>query len=413
MRVIIYDTQPVRLPSYSYPTIPMTMTLKGPLVVSTLAATFLFSNCGPKNKFTPPPPPTVTVTLPIQRDQVVYETFPASLDGISEVQIRARVKGELENIYFNEGKIIKQGERLFEIESDIYEANVASAQADVIRSKAELRLATANLARLVKAGSRAVSELDLERARADVDNSQASVMQSEAKLQSAQIDLSYTNIYSPITGRTSRSRVDIGNLVGNGEPTLLTTVVDESSIRVYYDVPERIMLDFYRIRSEDKKIRDHLSKVNLELADGTLYEHLGTIDYIDNKLNENSRTAQVRAIFPNPKGRLSAGLFAEVGYPQTFKDALMIPTASILKDIAGNYVWVVTAENKVERRGVITGASVEIQSNQENSVPTRESIILKGLAATDQVIVRGLQRVREGATVTTEALTTATANQSK
>lgn len=382
-----------------------------PLSIVAIASSAFLTHCGRKNKFSPPPPPSVTVSTPSQRDQTVYEKFPASLAGIAEVDVRARVKGNLEEAFFAEGRQVQQGDKLFTIESEVYEAAKAAALADLDQAKAELRLATANLGRLTKAGPKAVSELDLERARADLDNAAAGVKQAEAQLQSTEIDLSYTKIESPISGRIARSLVDVGNLVGNGEPTKLTTVVDESSIRAYYEVPERIMLEFYRARTKNKNIGQELNQVSLKLADGTKYPHLGRIDYIDNKLNERSRTAQVRATFPNPDGMLSAGLFAEIGYPQTFNSALMVPTASILKDIAGNYVWVVGSDNKVERRGVLTGVAVNIPAANTNTVPTRETIILKGLEADDLVIVRGIQRVREGAIVSPERTTTGTQNK--
>jgi multidrug efflux system membrane fusion protein len=194
----------------------------------------------------------------------------------------------------------------------------------------------------------------------------------------------------------------VGNLVGNGEPTLLTRVVDETSIRAYYDIPERMMLEYYRRRAEEKDITKHFNKVRLELADGTIYEHLGEIDFVDNKVSESTRTAQVRAVFPNAEGKLSSGLFARVGYPLTTENAIMVPAVCVLKDIGGSYVWVVDAENKVSRRGIVTGDTVLRAQMDKDAVPVRDTIITKGLTKDDSVIIRGLQRVRDGATVTPE-----------
>ena len=374
-----------------------------PLVA--VASSLTFISCGPKNEFAPPPPMKVTVAKPLVKDQVVYKNFPATLTGVSEIEVRARVKGVLENIYFEEGSVIEKGADLFLIEQAPYLASVAASNADVAKAEAALRIANATLGRLKKAGPGAVSELDIETAQAEVDNAVALVSQAKAGLETTTIDLSYTAIKSPISGRIARSMAFVGNLVGNGEATLLTSIVDEQSIRAYYEVPERNMLEFYRRRAEVKDISEHFNKVRLELADGTFYEHLGKIDFIDNKVNESTRTAQVRSVFPNPDGKLSSGLFARVGYPQNHEDAIMIPAVSVLKDIGGSYVWVVDAENKVHRRGVVTGDTVLRQQADEKAVPVRDTIITAGLDKDDSVIVRGLQRVREGAIVAPEMST--------
>ena len=366
------------------------------------ASSLTFVCCGPKNEFAPPPPMKVPVAKPLVQDQTVYTNFPATLTGVSEIEVRARVKGILENIFFEEGSLIKKDADLFLIEQAPYLASVAASKADVAKAEAALRIANATLGRLKKAGKGAVSELDIETAQAEVDNAVALVSQAKAGLETTTIDLSYTEIKSPISGRIARSMAFVGNLVGDGEATFLTSIVDEQSIRAYYEIPERIMLEFYARRSKNKNISDNLGKVRLELADGTIYEHEGVIDFIDNKVNESTRTAQVRAVFPNTEGLLSSGLFARVGYPKNYEDAIMVPAVSVLKDIGGSYVWVVDAENKVHRRGVVTGPTVLRQQADKKAVPVRDTIIETGLEKDDSVIIRGLQRAREGATVDPE-----------
>ena len=252
-----------------------------PFVV--VASSLTFVSCGPKNEFAPPPPSKVTVAKPLVKDQTVYTNYPATLAGVSEIEVRARVRGILEKTFFEEGSVVSKDADLFLIEQAPYLASVAASKGDVARAEAALRIANATLGRLKKAGTGAVSELDIETAQAEVDNAMALVSQAKAGLETTSIDLSYTAIKSPIGGRIARTMVDVGNLVGNSEPTLLTRVVDESSIRAYYEVPERTMLEYYRRRSENKDLSDSLSQVRLELADGTIYEHLGVIDFIDNK----------------------------------------------------------------------------------------------------------------------------------
>jgi len=371
-----------------------------PLIAAASSLTFVC--CGPKNEFAPPPPMKVTVAKPLVRDQTVYNDFPATLAGVSEIEIRARVRGILEKTFFDEGSVVTKDSDLFLIEQAPYLASVAASKADVAKAEAALRIAKATLGRYTKAGSGAVSELDIETAQAEVDNAVALVAQAKAGLDTTTIDLSYTTIKSPISGRIARTMVDVGNLVGNGEPTLLTRVVDEKSIRAYYDIPERMMLEYYRRRAEKKNISEHFNKVRLELADGTIYEHLGEIDFVDNKVNESTRTAQVRAVFPNTEGKLSSGLFARVGYPLNHENAIMVPAVCVLQDIGGSYVWVVDSENKVLRRGIVTGNTVLRTQTDKDAVPVRDTIITKGLTKDDSVIIRGLQRVRDGATVTPE-----------
>ena len=371
-----------------------------PLIAA--ASSLTFFSCGPKNEFSPPPPVKVTVAKPLVQDQTVYKNFPATLSGISEIEVRARVKGILEKTFFEEGSVVSKDADLFLIEQAPYLASVSASTADVAKTEAALKIAKATLGRLQKAGTGAVSALDIETAQAEVDNAAALVSEAKARLETTNIDLSYTAIKSPISGRIARSMVDVGNLVGNGEATLLTRVVDEQSIRAYYEVPERDMLEYYRRRAKVKDISKHFNKVRLELADGTFYEHLGEIDFIDNKVNENTRTAQVRSVFPNPDGKLSSGLFARVGYPKNYENAIMVPATCVLQDIGGSYVWIVDPKNKVERRYVTTGETVLRKQADEKAVPVRDTIITKGLEPDDSVIIRGLQRVRDGATVTPE-----------
>jgi RND family efflux transporter MFP subunit len=380
-----------------------------PFVV--VASSLTFVSCGPKNEFAPPPPMKVTVAKPLVKDQVVYKNFPATLTGVSEVEIRARVKGILEEAFFEEGSIIEKGAKLFLIEQAPYLAAEAASQADVDRAEAARRIAKATRDRLLKAAkddkgksTGAVSEQVIETAEAEVDNAEALVSQAKAGFTASEIDKNYTEIKSPIGGRIARSLVDVGNLVGNGESTLLTSVVDEQSIRAYFEVPERKMLEFYARRS--KNINDNLEKVRLELADGTIYEHLGDIDFLDNKVNESTRTAQVRAVFSNKEGMLSSGLFARVGYPKKYENAIMVPAVSVLQDIGGSYVWVVDNDSKVLRKGVTTGDTVLREQTDKDAVPVRDTIITKGLTKDDSVIISGLQRVREGAIVAPEMSTT-------
>jgi len=319
------------------------------------------------------------------------------LTGIAEVEIRARVRGILEKCFFEAGELVKTGTPLFLIEQGPYKAAVTEAEGNLAQARADYDLSKANRMRIENAfKTKAVSEIEVLSAKANEAKAQAAVVQAEATLEDARIDLSYTEIKAPVDGRLSRALVDTGNLVGSGEPTLLTTLVDDAKIRAYFEIGEREVLPYLDKRprpgSDDKELRfKNDTKVQLELTDGSIYEHPGELDFVDNRIDPTTRTVKIRAEFPNPEGKLAAGMFAEVGLPFPIPQAMLVPRAAILRDLAGEYVWVVDEENIVRRNGVETGPSIE------DTV-----VVTKGLKGQERIIVAGLQRAREGGKVAPE-----------
>ena len=185
--------------------------------------------CSKQQEVAAPPPPPVTVDHPELREVKVYRTFPSTLKGVDEVEIRARVSGYLEETQFNEGSVVQKGEHLFTIEQEPYKLAVEAAQADLERAEAGRELAEKRLERLDEAlKSNAVSEVEVDIAAAELAQSIASVSQAKAKLNNALLDLSYTDVHAPIGGRVSLALVSNENLVGYGEPTVITTIVDDS-----------------------------------------------------------------------------------------------------------------------------------------------------------------------------------------
>ncbi|MEP4079609.1 efflux RND transporter periplasmic adaptor subunit [Haloferula sp.] len=368
-----------------------------------------FSSCKKnKNTFVQPPAPSVTVAHPDVREVTTYKEAPGTVEGLSEVDIRARVRGFLEEIHFKEGEWVEKGDKLFLIEQAPYEAQLAAAQANLDNAEAAHKLAVTSLQRLKRANSRssgAVSELDVDVGQAEVDQAAAVVSQMTALYNDAKIELSYTIIFAPTAGRMSRSLVDIGNLVDGSEGTLLGHITDDSKVRVYFEAPERGMIHFLEKRAADGGVEtDKLSKVNLTLADGTLHDHPGVIDFVDSRVDPGTRTATIRSVFPNPDGKLASGLYALVGYPEIFPNSehpnsVLVPAVSILRDLAGDYVWAIDEKNVVFRRGVVTGTTVPRPNKDDNAAPARDMIVLKGLTKEDRVVVAGLQRAREGAPV--------------
>lgn len=382
----------------------------GLLSVALLGSVFL-AGCGPKEVPPPPPPPSVTVDVPELREVSVYKSYPATLQGVSEVEIRARVSGYLEETNFIEGAFVKKDDLLFTIEQDPYELAVEAAQADLERAEAGRELAKSRKRRLEQAlETNSVSEVEVDIAAAELAQSIASVSQAEANLKNAQLDLSYTTVHAPIGGRISLAEVSDENLVGHSEPTVITTIVDDSTVEAYFEVPEREVIKFLRQRA-DKEVGEYVKNldIKLELADRSMYEVTGKVDFMDNKVDSMTRTIRLRAIFDNSKFALTSGMYGSVQIPvapdmsnPTEHRAIVVPAEVILRDIGGRYVWVVDDQNMVHRRAVDVGETI-IKPGADGQVAVRQTIILDGLKSTEKIIVSGLQRARDGAPVTPTA----------
>ena len=344
--------------------------------MATLAILAL-SSCQ-KNTFVPPPPPKVTVVTVQPRDVTTFYEQAGRTEAFESVEVRARVKGILQTIDFEPGSWVEKGQLLFTIEPETYEAAVAAANADLGKAEAALQIATTQRKRKEQAG-RGVSELDVEAGRLP---------------RRPRLDLSYTKVKAPLSGRVSRNLVDLGNLVGSGEASLLTTIVNDSPVYAYFDINERVLLPYLTTRSgpEDREFhpKDDLS-VKLRTSDRKIYEKKGEIDYIDNRVDPDTGTIQVRAVFANPDKKLAAGLFVKVMLPEDVKQALLVPRLAIQRDLSGRFVLVVDKDGTVVRRNITPQQVVDT-----------EQVVTGELEAGDRVIVQGLQRAREGIKVDAE-----------
>lgn len=350
-----------------------------------------FSSCGKKNSFAAPPPPSVGVQAPIVRDQMTYYEFPGHLEAMETVELRARVKGILKTVSpdFRPGRRIKKGTVVFEIDDATYKAALESTMASLAKANADLEIAEITLQRRLTA-QEAISKIQIDAARADVKAAQALVQSSQAAVDDAKETHSWCKITAPISGRISELQVDQFNLVGNNEATLLSTIVQDDQLRVYFDINERMAINFLRDRKAIQIKQSAVTKVTLTLADGTPYEHPALVDYADNKLDADTGTVRVRAIVPNPEEKLAGGLYVKVKVPSPApsKDSILIPAIAIQQDLGGHFTMVVSPENKVVRKNIVLGDSVE-----------RLRIIKEGLTGNEKIIVQGIQRIREGMTV--------------
>ncbi len=338
--------------------------------------------CGERNVYAPPPPPEVTVSQPVTRSVVDYLEFTGTTQAINTVELRARVQGYLEKVYFKDGDPVKKGQRLFLIQQDTYQAQLKQAEAQILQQKANLEHATVETARYEKlVQKQAASQTDLDNWKYQKDAYQAAVLAAQANRDLAKLNLDYTMVNAPFDGRIDRRLVDPGNLVGAGEFTDLARVNQINPLYVYFTISERELLQVVgetgisEVQAEQIKI-----PLSLGLANETGYPHQGHLDFAAISLSPTTGTLELRGIFPNPDGKMLPGLFARVRAPVvgSEKPSLVIPEAAIAYDQLGPYVLVVGSNKIVERRSVKPGA------REDTSQVVRE-----GLTGEDWVIVNG------------------------
>jgi RND family efflux transporter MFP subunit len=347
------------------------------------------SGCKHKEEFVAPPPMSVTVSKPVQKAVTDYAEFSGTIEAAESVDIRARVEGYLESIRFKPGARVKKGDLLFVVDPKPYQAKLDEAKAELARRQAELKNAEASVKKKELAfNSKAISELEAIQARADYEVAKAAIQGAQATIKTAELNLSYTIINAPISGRISRNLVDVGNLVGATDRTLLATIVKDEPIYAYFNVNERDLLHYQQNKDSQECPTncDGKTRVFLGLAGQQSYPFEGRIDYMDNRLDRSTGTIQVRGVFSNSDHRLWPGLFARIQVPTANREnALLVPDSAIGTDQRGDYLLTVNGQNVVEYRPVTTGALIgELR------------VIETGISPEDRLIVSGLQRARPG-----------------
>jgi RND family efflux transporter MFP subunit len=355
-----------------------------------LLAVALAGACG-GNRYVPPPPPEVSVANPVSREITTWGEFTGHTQAIVSVDLRARVAGFLTEIHFVPGSVVKQNDLLFVIEPGPYLARLQAAQADLEGKDAQYHAAEAQLeiTRAIyerKAGAR-TDLVAREQAR---DLAKAAVAGAKAALEQAKIDYSYTHIYAPVTGRIDRNLVDLGNLVGAGDATLLATIVQDDPIFAYFDVSERALLEYRELQRKGQTVagQGDRNKAFMGLITETEYPHEGVVDFADNRVDPATGTIEARAVFPNPDHRIVPGLFVRLRLPRTREQAVLVPDVALSQDLAGHFVLTVDDTDTVQHRRVQLGELVG-----------QLRVVSEGLAPTDRVIVNGLQRAHPGAKV--------------
>lgn len=338
-----------------------------------------------------PPPPDVYVADVIQRDVPVYLDLVGQTQGYQDTELRARVEGFLNSMTFREGSFVKRGELLYEIDRKPLEALLAQARADQATAEARLAKATNDVARYTPlAAKQAVSRQELDDARAEQDASRSQVEASKAAAEKASLDLSYTRITAPISGLIGTSQVKPGNLVGRGENTLLTTISQIDPILFKAGVTEADYLRVARRATDRIGATPQKGGIQLTLSDGSVYGHEGTIEVVDRAVNPTTGTLGIQMRFPNPEQVLRPGQYGRARILlDTRAQAMLVPQRAV-QELQNLYsVAVVTSDNKIVFRNVKVGPRVDSLWVLEDGVKPGEKIV-----------VEGLQRIRDGMTVT-------------
>jgi multidrug efflux system membrane fusion protein len=363
-------------------------------VLAVLVLAVLVAGCNrPAAEEMAPPPAKVTVRLPIARALVDMAEATGRAEAPETYEVRVRVKGFLESIRFREGARVSKGDLLYEIDPRTFKEDLEIARAELGRLQAQLKQARSEADRAQQMRQTlAISQEEYFQKMAAHDITLAMVRKAEAAARNAELELSFTRIASPIDGVISRTLVTKGNLVGYNEPTLLTTIVRTDPIYVYFDLPERLKLEYdHLVREQGATVLDARVPAQVGLVIDKGHPHKGVIDFCDNIVDPGTGTIRLRAVVENKAGVLTPGLFCRVKLPiGAAHERLLVPENAVGLDQRGRYVLVVEADGTVATRTVKTGVQTE-----DGLLAVEE-----GLGGSEWIIVNGLQRARPGMKVT-------------
>ncbi len=346
----------------------------------------------------PPPAPPVTVAVPVTKRISTWDEYSGRFVAVASVEVRPRVSGFINQVHFRDGQIVKAGDQLFTIDPRPFLIAVESAQADIARTKAQVDLAENEVERarpLVKSGT--VTERDFDQRRANLAVTRAQQLSAEASLKSAELNLEWTEVRAPISGRISDKKIDAGNLVTGGQQgaTIMTSIVSLDPIHFEFDVSETDFLRYSRLflSGDRPSSREVSNPVRIRLADEKVWTRQGRMNFVDNQLNPRSGTLRGRAIIDNKDQLLQPGLFARLQLFGGESDALLIPDAAVVSDQTRKIAFVVGTDN------VVKAAPLELGPIYEGL-----RVVRGGLKPDDRVVIDGIANpaVRPGAKVTAQ-----------
>jgi len=353
-------------------------------VAAALLAAWLLSACGEQQQHEMPPPDVSTAVV-VQKQVNDWDEYVGRIEALESVELRPRVAGYLAGVHFREGSVVNKGDLLFTIDDREYKAAVAAARADVARAVARIDMARTEFDRSKKLiEARAVSQGELDSREMEMSQARADQQGAAARLQQAELNLAFTRIEAPITGRVGAALVKPGNLVAPGT-TLLATLMSIDPVHVVFEGDERAYLRYQQMSRDGNRgsSRDTANPVEVALADETEFKHRGTMDFVDNAVNAQTGTIRGRALLPNPDGAFTPGLFARVRLLGAApREALLIHDQAVLTDQDRKYVYVVNEGNQALRKDIVLGEAID-----------GLRVVESGLAPGDRVVVNGVRKI--------------------
>ena len=340
---------------------------------------------------------TYPVMAVVSDSATLYAEYPGTIQGIENVEIRPKIDGFISGIFVEEGATVEKGQLLFQIDAPQYEQDVRTAEANINIAKADVDAAVMNVNKvspLVEKGI--ISDYELKSAKFTLEAKKAALKQAEATLENAKINLSYTSIYSPVSGVIGILPFKVGSLVGSSTATALTTVSNISKIYCYFSINEKQELDFLA-SAKGNTIQQKLSTLPLAmlvLSNGSIYAHRGKVESASGFINAQTGAVNLRAVFPNPAGIIRNGSSALIRLPTNIPDAILIPQKATYQIQGALFVYKVDKENKV--------SSVAINVNSSNN--GKFYVVTSGLEPGDRIVTDGIDNLRENLVIDPEMI---------
>lgn len=372
--------------------------------LSLILVALALASCGqnPQSNQAAPPPPAVTVANPIQRTIVDHDEYVGRFVAVDSVEVRARVSGYLDKVHFTDGQIVKEGDLLFTIDKRPFQTALDQAKASLQKSRAELAFAEGDLERAASlVRDKTITQQTFDQRTQVKRVAEANVAAQEAAVRQAELDLGFTDLRAPVTGRIGDRRVSPGNLVTGGTTgttTLLATIVSVDPIRFEFTFDEASYIRYERVaaqvgpqaaKKDEVAARGGSTVVRLKLIDEADFIHVGRMDFIDNVIDKTTGTIRGRAQFANQAGLLTPGMFARLQVPgSTPYTALLIPDSAVGSEQARKFVYVVKPDDTVAQKYITLGP-----------LDNGDRVVKSGLEPGDRIVVEGLMRVRNGVKV--------------